>query len=79
MRTKINKITNVCETCLQNKYKRNPYKIQFSGPLLVKRPFDVIHMDTFGFENAKCLTIIDLFQVRTSLLLKRLIRYIYFK
>lgn len=61
MRTKINKIINECETCLQNKYERNPYKIQFSGPLLAKRPFDVIHIDTFGFENAKFLTIIDLF------------------
>lgn len=61
LKTKINKIINECETCLINKYERNPYKIPFSGPLLAKRPFDVLHMDTFSFEGHKFLTIIDLF------------------
>jgi transposase InsO family protein len=61
MKTKINKMINECETCLQSKYERHPYQIPFSGPLLAKRPFDVIHIDTFSFDNNKFLTIIDLF------------------
>lgn len=61
MKIKINKIINECENCLLSKYERNPYKPQFSGPMLAKKPFDVIHIDTFSFDNNKFLTIIDLF------------------
>lgn len=61
MRTKINKIINECEICLQSKYERNPYNIKLSGPLLAKKPFDVIHIDTFSFDKAKFVTFIDLF------------------
>lgn len=61
MRTRINKIINECETCLQSKYERNPYNIKLSGPLLAKRPFDVIHIDTFSFDGAKFVTFLDLF------------------
>ena len=61
MRETITKIINTCETCLQAKYERHPYKVPFSGPLLAKRPFEIIHIDTFSFQNSKFLTIIDLF------------------
>ncbi|POS82904.1 hypothetical protein EPUL_005150, partial [Erysiphe pulchra] len=61
MRNKITEIINKCELCLQSKYERHPYKLKFSGPLLAKRPFEVIHIDTFSFQNSKFLTIIDLF------------------
>lgn len=66
MKTKINKIINECETCLVSKYERNPYKIQLSGPLLAKKPFDIIHIDVFSFEGNKFLTIIDLFSRYTQ-------------
>lgn len=61
MKTKINKIINECEICLQNKYERHPYNTPLSGPLLARKPFDVIHIDTFSFDKAKFLTVIDLF------------------
>ncbi|EFA13085.1 Retrovirus-related Pol polyprotein from transposon opus-like Protein [Tribolium castaneum] len=66
MKTKINKIINECETCLQSKYERHPYQIPFSGPLLAKKPFEVIHVDTFRFDNNKFITIIDLFSKYTQ-------------
>lgn len=61
MKNKITEIINKCELCLQSKYERHPYRLKFSGPLLAKRPFEVIHIDTFSFLNSKFLTIIDLF------------------
>lgn len=57
----VTKIVNKCELCLRSKYERTPYKIKFSGPLVAKRPFDVVHIDTFSFLQSKFLTIIDLF------------------
>lgn len=61
MKETITEIINSCETCLQSKYERQPYQLKFSGPLLAKRPFEVLHLDTFSFSNSKFLTIIDLF------------------
>lgn len=61
MKQTITNIINSCETCLQSKYERHPYKLKFSGPLLAKRPFEILHLDTFSFQSSKFLTIIDLF------------------
>lgn len=61
MKTRINKIINECEICLQSKYERHPYNVPFSGPLLAKKPFEIVHIDTFSFDKCKFLTIIDLF------------------
>lgn len=61
MQTTISKVINECETCKLSKYERNPYKTPQLGPLLATKPFEVIHIDTFSFDNAKFLTIIDLF------------------
>lgn len=61
MKGSITNIVNSCDICLQTKYERHPYKLKLAGPLLAKRPFDVIHLDTFSFQNSKFLTIIDLF------------------
>lgn len=61
MRDIITKIINTCSLCLKSKYERNPYVLKFQGPLLAKRPFQILHLDTFSFENSKFLTIIDLF------------------
>lgn len=52
---------NTCDLCLQAKYERNPYNVKLGGPLLAKKPFDTIHLDTFTFQNCKFLTIIDSF------------------
>lgn len=57
----VTKVVNTCQLCLRAKYERNPYVLKFQGPLLAKRPFDIVHIDTFSFENSKFLTIIDLF------------------
>lgn len=61
MKTTVTNFINHCDTCLQAKYERHPYNLKFSGPLLAKRPFDIIHCDTFSFQGSNFLTIIDLF------------------
>lgn len=61
MKTTMTNIINQCDECLQTKYERHPYHLKFQGPLVAKRPFDVIHIDTFSFQNSKFLTLIDLF------------------
>ena len=61
MKKIISKIVNNCELCQINKYERNPHVLKFQGPLLAKRPFDTLHIDTFSFNDSKYLTIIDLF------------------
>lgn len=61
MKNTITSIVNSCDLCLQSKYERHPYQLKLTGPLLAKRPFDVIHIDTFSFQNSKFLTLIDLF------------------
>lgn len=50
---------NTCDLYLQAKYERNPYNVKLGGPLLAKKQFDTIHLDTFTFQNCKFLTIID--------------------
>lgn len=57
----VSKIINKCDLCLQAKYERHPYRSEMQGPLLAKRPFEIIHIDIFTFKNTKFLTIIDLF------------------
>lgn len=61
LKTSVNKYINECETCLINKYECHPHKLKFSGPLLARKPFDIIHIDVFSFDKCKFLTIIDLF------------------
>lgn len=61
MKNTITQTLNTCDVCLQSKYERHPYNPKFSGPLLAKRPFEILHIDTFSFQNSKFLTIIDLF------------------
>lgn len=61
IKTTIINIINNCETCQAVKYERHPYNPKFKGPLLARRPFEYIHIDTFSFLGSKFLTIIDLF------------------
>lgn len=46
---------------LFTQYERHPYNVPFSGPLLAKKLFNIIHIDTFSFNKSKFLRIIDLF------------------
>lgn len=59
MKKTITSVINQCEICLQVKYERRPYQLPLAGPMLAKRPFDVVHIDTFSFQ--RFLTLIDLF------------------
>lgn len=61
MKSIITNEINKCELCLQAKYERNPYNVKFQGPLLARKPFDTLFIDTFSFQNCKFLTIIDSF------------------
>lgn len=61
MKTLITHIINQCDDCLRAKYERHPYQALMQGPMTAKRPFDVVHIDTFTFLNSKFLTLIDLF------------------
>lgn len=61
MRETITTLINTCEICLQNKYERHPYKINYEGPLLAEKPFNTLHLDIFQFSNCQFLTIIDSF------------------
>lgn len=61
MKSTITNEINKCELCILTKYERNPYNLKFQGPLLAKKPFDTLFIDTFSFDNCKFLTIIDSF------------------
>lgn len=47
MRNKVTSFVNLCNTCLQNKYERNPYKIKFAYTPIPAKPLDIVHMDIF--------------------------------
>lgn len=56
-----NKFINNCETCLFNKYERNPFQLNDNLTKTAKFPFDIVHIDTITLENEKYLTLIDSF------------------
>ena len=41
--------------------KETPTTSKCTDPLLARKPFDTLFMDTFSFQNSKFLTIIDSF------------------
>lgn len=47
MRKKVTSFINLCCTCLENKYERNPYKIKFAYTPLPSKPLDILHVDIF--------------------------------
>lgn len=62
MKISIQTFINECEIlCQQSKYERNPVKIKMNITSTATKPFDIIHLDTFTFEQTKFLTIIDSF------------------
>ena len=57
----IENYVNNCDTCLKNKYDRNPPVIKFNLTPTSSKPFEHIHIDTFKIWNENYLTIIDSF------------------
>ena len=47
MTKKIRSYVNLCETCLENKYERIPYKIKFANTPIPQKPLDIVHLDIF--------------------------------
>lgn len=47
MRSKIRSFINLCETCLSNKYERNPYKLKLAETPIPRKPLDIVHIDIF--------------------------------
>ena len=47
LKKKIRSYINLCPTCLENKYERNPYKVKFSETPIPKKPLDIVHFDIF--------------------------------
>lgn len=56
----VQKYIKNCESCLQIKYKRDPYQISYNLTLSPNYPFDILHVDTSALKN-KYLTQIDAF------------------
>lgn len=57
----VNYYINECRTCLENKYERKPIQQQFRITETPKKPFEIIHLDTFVFDKQHFVTIIDKF------------------
>lgn len=43
----VQRFINLCETCLESKYERKPYKLKFAETPLPRKPLDIIHIDIF--------------------------------
>lgn len=61
MKESIQTYINDCEICQQSKYERNPIKTKLNLTPTALKPFEIVHLDTFTFEQSKFLTIIDSF------------------
>lgn len=59
MKKKITSHINLCETCLENKYERNPYKIKFADTPIPKKPLDIVHIDIFESRPNLFLSAVD--------------------
>lgn len=46
---------------IQSKYERNPVKIMFNVTITATKPFEIIEIRTYTFEQTKFLTIMDSF------------------
>ena len=61
MQRDIQNFINPCETCLQNKYERNPIQIPNILTPTANKPLEKIHIDLLSVEKTKFLTIVDSF------------------
>lgn len=59
MRNKIRNFINLCPTCLENKYERNPYKIKYSDTPIPKKPLDILHVDIYISSPNLFITAVD--------------------
>lgn len=61
MGRQIQRFVNLCETCLENKYERTPYRITLHKPEIPNKPFDTIHLDIFIAQPNLFLSAVDKF------------------
>lgn len=61
LKNSIQTYINDCEICQQAKYERHPVNMKLNVTPTPTKPFEIIHLDTFTFEQTKFLTIIDSF------------------
>jgi hypothetical protein len=61
MKRQIQRFVNLCETCLENKYERNPYHIKLHPTEIPNKPFQIIHLDIFISLPNIFLTAVDKF------------------
>lgn len=47
IKDKVQRFINLCETCLESKYERKPYKLKFAETPLPRKPLDIVHIDIF--------------------------------
>jgi len=57
----INRISNNCHICCENKYERNPFKKYFNLTVISNRPNEIVHLDIFQVSKTNFLTTIDRF------------------
>lgn len=61
IKSKITRTINNCETCLTNKYERNPVVQKFELTESPKKPLEILHVDIYHIDNMYILTILDKF------------------
>ena len=61
MKNDISKYVNDCEICQTTKYSRKPPYVPLVLTETVGKPFQLLHIDIFRFDNQDFLTIIDTF------------------
>lgn len=65
---KIKNYNNSCSTCSQHKYERKPYNIKISPRPIERSPFQRVHMDIFGMDKHKYLSLICAFSKHLQLI-----------
>lgn len=61
MKRQIQRYVNLCETCLENKYERHPYKVTLHKSEIPNKPFETVHIDIFISQPTLFLTAVDKF------------------
>lgn len=59
MKIKVTKFINLCHTCLENKYERNPYKPKYVYTPIPEKPLDILHVDLFISSPNIFITAVD--------------------
>lgn len=61
MKDQITKFINLCTTCDQAKYDRQPIRPKFNIVPPSTKPFETVHMDLFTVQSEKFITFMDVF------------------